>query len=134
MSQPDLPYVRWLVEVIERDELGHLTIASTALDGVEQTMFKQLDDPAVAPDLIDQVLRLADGIFRETNHAELPTLLVEMILHHPAGRARLASNPGLEWSQFADQPKDARAPVHDEPTPKDTLRLDDVHNPFKKLR
>ncbi len=134
MAQPDLPHVRWIVGLLERQDDGRLVIPPHAYDRVEQAMRSRLDDPAQTEAVLDQILRFADGVANEGGQPDLARALVSMLLQHPAGRARLDRSPDADWAQFADKAADRRAPSHDEPAPDGTLPLDAVHNPLKKLR
>lgn len=134
MGPSDLPHVRWLVSVVERDEQGQLFIPSGLMKQVESTIHQRLDNPETASAMLDQILRFADAIVKNAQQVDLARALIEILLRHPVGRQRFDQTGGAEWSQFSDREVDHRAPVYDRPRPQDTLPLDAVHNPLSKLR
>jgi hypothetical protein len=121
--------VRLLAGIATRDEDGRFAIPEAAIAGLEARIHELLGDPQRGPETLDEILRLANGALNDGGEVELARILVTIVLAHPLGRARLEQSGGKDWSKFAVNVNDRRAPIHDVPPPEGSVPLTALYTP-----
>lgn len=117
----DLAHARWVLQHVSRDESRALGLNP----GADQVLLAYLEAcaPEEQAEALDQILRLAHGVFTEGGEVELARQLVAVLIRTPQGRAMLGeSAAGAAWARFAERPG-AQLAAPNEPPPKGAIKV-----------
>lgn len=114
-------HARWVLQQLRRDEAGALTMGP----GAEAAILSYLEacSPEDQIEAVDQLLRLAHGVYSEAQEVALARQLVAAVLACPRGRALLGESPaGQAWARFAESAGTQMA-APNEPPPKGAVKV-----------